>query len=326
MVLLDIQDLRTHFFTLRGSVKAVDGVNFQVEKGRALGLAGESGCGKTTVALSILKILPSGGKILGGKILFKGDDLVKFKEDEMRKKVRWKGISIVLQGAMNAFNPVYKVGDQIAEAILVHETNVGKEEAKERTGKLLEMVGIEPSRADNYPHEFSGGMRQRALIAMSLACNPDILIADEPGTALDVIVQAQILRLMRELKNRLNLGMILITHDLSIIAETCEQCAIMYAGKIVEYGSAVTIFKEPLHPYTQGLMTAFPSIKMAKREMVSIRGFPPDLLNPPSGCRFHPRCSYVMDVCKKEEPKSMEVSGGHFVACHLVDKGKRVRK
>jgi len=326
MVLLDIRDLRTHFFTLRGSVKAVDGVNFQVEKGKALGLAGESGCGKTTVALSILKILPSGGKILGGKILFKGDDLVKFKEDEMRKKVRWKGISIVLQGAMNALNPVYKVGHQITEAILVHETNVDKEEAKERTGKLLEMVGIEPSRADNYPHEFSGGMRQRALIAMSLACNPDILIADEPGTALDVIVQAQILKLMRELKNRLNLGMILITHDLSIIAETCEQCAIMYAGKIVEYGDSVTIFKEPLHPYTQGLMTAFPSIKTAKKEMVSIGGFPPDLLNPPSGCRFHPRCSYVMDVCKKEEPKSMEVPGGHFVACHLVNKGKRVRK
>jgi len=320
MALLDVQDLKTYYSTLRGSVKAVEGVNFQVEKGKALGLAGESGCGKTTVALSILRILPLGGKILGGKILFKGEDLVRLKEDEMRKKVRWKGISIVFQGAMNALNPVYKVGDQIAEAILIHETNVSKKEAKDRTGKLLEMVGIGQSRADNYPHEFSGGMRQRALIAMSLACNPDLVIADEPGTALDVIVQAQVLKLLKELKDRLNLGMILITHDLSIIAETCEKCAVMYAGKIVESGDIVTIFKEPLHPYTQALMAAFPSIKTAKKEMTSIRGSPPDLLNPPSGCRFHPRCSYAMSICKKEEPRFIEVSGGHYVGCHLIKK------
>jgi peptide/nickel transport system ATP-binding protein len=320
MALLDVQDLKTYYSTLRGSVKAVEGVNFQVEKGKALGLAGESGCGKTTVALSILRILPLGGKILGGKILFNGEDLVELEEDEMRKKVRWKGISIIFQGAMNALNPVYKVGDQIAEAILVHETNVSKREARDRTGKLLEMVGIEKSRADNYPHEFSGGMRQRALVAMSLACNPDLLIADEPGTALDVIVQAQVLKLMKELKDRLNLGMILITHDLSIIAETCEKCAIMYAGKIVESGDVVTIFKKPLHPYTQGLMDAFPSIKTAKKDMTSIKGFPPDLLNPPSGCRFHPRCSYAMSICKEEEPRFIEVSAGHYVACHLVKK------
>ena len=319
MVLLDVQGLKTYYFTLRGSVKAVDEVNFQVERGKALGLAGESGCGKTTVALSILKILPPGGKILGGKILFKGEDLVKLKEDEMRKKVRWKGISIVFQGAMNALNPVYKIGDQITEAILVHETNVGKEEARNRTAKLLEMVGLEPSRADNYPHEFSGGMRQRALIAMSLACNPELLIADEPGTALDVIVQGQVLRLMKELKDRLNLGMMLITHDLSIIAETCENCAIMYAGKIVEYGDIVTIFKEPLHPYTKGLIEAFPSIKTAKRKMTSIPGFPPDLLDPPPGCRFHPRCPYAKSICRKEEPRFMEVAGKHHVMCHLVE-------
>jgi len=318
--LLDVQNLKTYFFTLRGSVKAVDDISFQVEKGEALGLAGESGCGKTTAALSILKILPKGGSILGGQILFKDKDIVKLDENEMRKKIRWKGISIVFQGAMNALNPVYKVGDQIVEAILAHEPNAKKNEAEERTAKLLELVGIGSSRANNYPHEFSGGMRQRALIAMSVACNPDLLIADEPGTALDVIVQAQVLKMMKELKSRLNLAMILITHDLSIIAETCEKCAIMYAGKIVENGDIVSIFKDPLHPYTQGLIQAFPSIKTAKTEMTSIPGFPPDLLYPPSGCRFHPRCPYVMDVCKKEEPNPIEVATGHYVECHLVGK------
>jgi len=316
MALLDVQDLKTHYFTLRGSVKAVDGVSFQVGKGEALGLAGESGCGKTTIALSLLRILPSGGKIVGGKILFREENLVKLKEKQMRK-MRWKRISIVFQGAMNALNPLFKVGDQIVEAIRTHE-KVKKKEAWKRAEKLLETVGIEPSRATNYPHEFSGGMRQRGLIAMALACNPELIIADEPGTALDVIVQAQVLKLMSELKDKMNLAMIMITHDLSIISETCEKAAIMYAGKIVEQGEIATIFKEPLHPYTQGLIGAFPNIKAAKRRMTSIPGFPPDLLEPPTGCRFHPRCSHVMDICKKEEPKSIIVSGNHYVACHLI--------
>jgi len=317
MPLLDVQDLKTHYFTLRGSVKAVDGVSFQVDKGEALGLAGESGCGKTTVALSLLKILPSGGKIVDGKILFREEDLVKLKENQMRK-MRWKKISIVFQGAMNALNPLFKVGDQIVEAIRTHEPRVKKKEAWKRAEKLLETVGIEPSRATNYPHEFSGGMRQRGLIAMALACNPELIIADEPGTALDVIVQAQVLKLMSELKSRLNLAMIMITHDLSIISETCEKAAIMYAGKIVEQGDIVTIFKEPIHPYTQGLIGAFPNIKAAKRRMTSISGSPPDLLEPPTGCRFHLRCSHVMDICKKEEPKPIRISENHYVACHLV--------
>lgn len=319
MAVLDVQDLKTYYSIIRGSVKAVDGVSFAVEKGQAMGLAGESGCGKTTVALSVMRILPVGGKIVGGKILFKDEDIVKLKDSEMRKKVRWKGMSIVFQGAMNALNPVYKVGDQIVEAILTHESDVSKKDAKERVAKLLETVGLEPSRADNYPHEFSGGMRQRALIAMSVACNPDLLIADEPGTALDVIVQAQVLKLMKDLKKKLNLTMILITHDLSIITETCEKLAVMYAGKIVERGDIVAIYKEPLHPYTQGLLRSFPSIKAAKRRMTSISGVPPDLLDPPSGCRFYPRCRYAKDICKREGPELIPVTKDHYVACHLIN-------
>jgi peptide/nickel transport system ATP-binding protein len=316
MALLEVQNLTTHYRILRGWVRAVDNVSFNVGQGEALGIAGESGSGKSTIALSLLRILPPGGLIRRGKIVFDGQDLVSLPENEMRK-VRWKGISIVFQGAMNAMNPVYKVGDQIGEAIKIHEKGVSNSEVKDRVSKLLETVGIEPSRADNYPHEFSGGMRQRALIAMALAANPTLLIGDEPGTALDVIVQAQTLRLLRDLKDRLGLSMIMISHDLSIIAETCDKVAIMYAGKIVEYGDAVSVFKNPLHPYTQGLIKAFPSIKGEKVRLSSIPGQPPDLLHPPPACRFNPRCPYVMDVCKRDEPLSQEQEKGHLVACHL---------
>lgn len=318
MTLLDIRNLKTYYYIARGSVKAIDNVSFQVDKGEALGLAGESGCGKTTAALSIMRILPSGGKIVGGEILFNGSDIVGLEEDDMRRNVRWKGISIVFQGAMNALNPVYKISEQIMEAITTHEEKLGKKESRKRVEALLEMVGIDPKRADNYPHEFSGGMRQRALIAMSLACNPQLLIADEPGTALDVIVQAQVLKLLKDLKSRLGLAMILITHDLSIVADICEKCAIMYAGKMAEYGDVLSIYKEPLHPYTQGLISAFPSIKGPKIDMISIPGLPPDLLNPPEGCRFHPRCAYAMDVCRKKEPPVVQTSKDHHVACFLV--------
>jgi peptide/nickel transport system ATP-binding protein len=317
MPVLEVQNLTTHYRTLRGWVRAVENISFSVDQGEALGLAGESGCGKSTVALSLLKILPSGGKIRHGKIVFNGQDLVPLSESEMRK-IRWKGMSIVFQGAMNALNPVYKVGDQIAEAITVHEEGVARSDVKERVAKLLETVGIEPSRADNYPHEFSGGMRQRALIAMALAANPLMLIGDEPGTALDVIVQAQTLKLLRDLKDRLGLSMILISHDLSIIAETCEKVAIMYAGKLVEYGDVNSIFKNPLHPYTQGLIKAFPSIKGERVRLTSIPGQPPNLLQPPPACRFNPRCPYVMDVCKREEPLLIEHGEkNHLAACHL---------
>jgi peptide/nickel transport system ATP-binding protein len=318
MPILDVQNLSTYYLTDRGPVRAAEGVSFDLDKGEAMGLAGESGCGKTTVALSLLKILPSNGQVVGGKILAKNIDIVKLSEAEMRKRVRWKVISMIFQGAMNAMNPLYKVGDQIVEAIKLHEPEVTRREAKERAAKLLEMVGIDASRVENYPHEFSGGMKQRALIAMSLCSNPEIVIADEPGTALDVIVQAQVLRLMIELKEKLNLSMIMISHDLSMIAEVCQKLAIMYAGHLVEYGDIVKLFKNPLHPYTVDLIESFPSIRAEKQEMVSIPGFPPNLLNPPSACRFHTRCKYAMDVCRKETPKLVEVSPNHFAACHLV--------
>ncbi len=317
MPILQLDSVTTQYRTLRGWVKAAEEVSFEIEKGQALGLVGESGCGKTTVAMSILKILPPGGRIRKGKIIFDGKDLVPLSVTEMRK-IRWKGISIVFQGAMNALNPVFKVGDQIVEAIRIHEPNVSKSDAKRRTEALLEMVGVESTRVNNYPHEFSGGMRQRALIAMALAANPKVLLADEPGTALDVIVQAQVLQLMRALKEKLGLAMLMISHDLSIVAEVCEKVAIMYAGRIVEYGDIEAIFKEPLHPYTQGLMGAFPSIKGERKKLVSIPGQPPDLLNPPTGCRFNPRCPYAMDICKEQDPVLKKIgSGEHYVACYL---------
>jgi peptide/nickel transport system ATP-binding protein len=317
MPILKVEGLTTYYETLRGPVKAAEEVNFELEKGKAIGLAGESGCGKTTIALSILKILPSNGQIVRGKVLFKGEDIVKLDENEFRERIRWKGISIVFQGAMNALNPVYSIEDQIVEAIRIHEKKVTRKEAVERAQKLFELVGLEPTRLKNYSHEFSGGMRQRALIAMSLACNPEIVITDEPGTALDVIIAAQVFKLLRELKDRLNLAMIMITHDLSIIAELCEICLIMYAGRGVELADTVSIFKEPLHPYTQGLIDAFPSIKSERRKLASIPGSPPNLLNPPKGCRFNPRCKYAMDICKTETPEFKQVSQGHYVACHL---------
>jgi peptide/nickel transport system ATP-binding protein len=314
--LLTVENLKMYYETMRGYVKAVDDVSFTVNRKESLGLAGESGCGKTSAALAILRLLPWNGKIIEGNITLADENITKMNDKELRNKIRWKKISMVFQGAMNALHPTYTIGHQIAEPILKHE-DVSKQEALERAGKLLELVGIEPAKTNRYPHELSGGMKQRAIIAMALACNPDLIIADEPTTALDVIVQAQVLKVMEDLKHKLELSWILISHDLSIIAETCSKVAIMYAGKIVEYGDVVHIFKEPLHPYTEKLITAFPSVLGPKRELSSIHGFPPDLLEPPAGCRFNPRCPHVMDICRTEEPALTEVSKKHFVACHL---------
>ena len=316
MTLLELKGLKTHFLTRKGEVKAVDGVSFNVAQGEVFGLAGESGCGKTTTALSIMKLVPPPGRIVNGKIIFDGKDLVQTSEDEMRD-IRWKKISIVFQGAMNALNPVLTVGKQIAEAILAHE-DVTKDEAWKRAEYLLSLVGIGGERAKDYPHQFSGGMRQRVMIAMALACNPKLIIADEPVTALDVIVQRQVLTTIKDLQKKLNLSMILITHDLSVIAQTCDRVAIMYAGKIVEQADVTSIFQRPIHPYTKALIRSFPSIRGSKRSLTSIPGAPPNLLNPPTGCRFHPRCPCSTPICRKEEPMLIEAENGHLVACHLA--------
>jgi peptide/nickel transport system ATP-binding protein len=320
MPLLEVEGLITHYITTQGPVDAVSDINFIVEKGQTLGLAGESGCGKTTAALSIMGLLPNNGRIIGGRIILDGEDLLKKSEEEM-KKIRWSKVSIVFQGAMNALNPVLNVGEQITEVIIEKE-GVSKLEAFDRVRELFELVEIDPSRMGDYPHEFSGGMRQRVMIAMALANYPKIVIADEPITALDVIVQNQILELMKDLQRKLDLSQILITHDLSVIAETCDKVGIMYAGRLVEFADAGPIFKTPLHPYTSALIGAYPSIIGEKRKLNFISGSPPNLINPPGGCRFHPRCIYAKEICSRENPDYREEEPGHFVACHFVNELK----
>jgi peptide/nickel transport system ATP-binding protein len=314
--LLSVNGLRIQFDTRQGVVQAVRGVNFHVHDGEILGLAGESGCGKTTAALSIMRLLPRTAHIVDGQILFKGNDMVTMGENELRA-LRWKDVSIIFQGSMNALNPVKNVSEQITEAILQHE-KVTYAEALERTKSLLQKVGINLSKLRSYPHELSGGMRQRVMIAMSLACNPSLVIADEPVTALDVMVQAQILKLIKNLQEELKLSMILITHDLSVMVDVCNRLTIMYAGKMVEYGSVETIFSDPVHPYTQLLIKAFPSIEGPIGQLRSIPGTPPALINPPSGCPFHPRCPLAREECSRSEPQLVEVSAGHFAACNRI--------
>jgi len=315
MALLDVKGLQVHYETRDGLVRAVDGVDFALREGESLGLAGESGCGKTTAALAIMGLLPKNGKIASGSIQYAGYDLAKFSDSQLRG-FRWKHISIIFQGAMNALNPVRRVGDQIAEPIILHD-KVEKDAAMLRVWDLLELVGIPRERAREYPHEFSGGMRQRVMIAMALACNPKIVIADEPVTALDVMIQAQILELLERLKRELKLSMILISHDLSVMAETCDTMAIMYAGKTVETGSVRDIFKQPNHPYTKDLIAAFPDIEGPPTLPAYIPGLLPSLIEPPPGCRFHTRCKYAWQRCIDEEPPLLPVADGHASACHL---------
>jgi oligopeptide/dipeptide ABC transporter ATP-binding protein len=316
--LLVVENLRTHFRLGDATVKAVDGVSFRLEQGEALGIAGESGCGKTTTALSLIRILPGNASIVDGSIKLMGIDLVPKTENAMRR-YRWREISIVFQGAMNALNPVRRVRDQIAEPIELR-LGVSPSAARKRAGDLLELVGIPRQRGRAYPHELSGGMRQRAMIAMALACDPAIVIGDEPTTALDVMVQAQILELLESLRHKLGLSLILITHDLSVIAETCDRVMVMYAGMVAEEGPVGQVFRRPRHPYTQKLLSAFPNIASDRRTLDVIPGAPPDLRDPPPGCRFAPRCPLVMDVCREVVPPETTFDGVR-VACHLYPAG-----
>ena len=312
--LLKVEDFTMHYTTRKGEVSAVDNVSFTLHEREALGLVGESGCGKTSIAISLLKLLPENAKILGGHIYLNGTDLVPLSEDEVRKYC-WKRIAMVFQAAMNSLNPVYKVGDQIIEALETHVEILSTAAARERVAELFQRVGLDPVMMDRYPHEFSGGMRQRAVIAMALSCHPDVIIADEPTTALDVIVQDNILREMRRLQENLGTAMIYISHDIAVIAEVCSRIGVMYAGRLVELADATDIFERPLHPYTFALMSAFPSIKGPKRALTALPGEPPDLLHPPTGCRFHPRCPRAKDVCRQEVPRFEDFGGGHLAAC-----------
>jgi peptide/nickel transport system ATP-binding protein len=312
--LLSVQHLTMNYHTRKGDVSAVDDVSFNLAKGQSLGLVGESGCGKTSIAFSLLRLLPENGRLIRGKVLFNGDDILTMDEFEIRK-IRWRGISMVFQSAMNALDPVYRVGDQIVEAVQTHFSGLDKSEAYQQARELFPLVGLDPDLINRYPHEFSGGMRQRAVIAMALSCEPRIIIADEPTTALDVIVQDRILKQLRDLQKKLDMGMIYISHDIAVIAEVSDQIGVMYAGRMAELASALNVFEKPMHPYTAALMRAFPSIEGEKQDLKGLPGEPPNLLDPPSGCRFHPRCPNARNKCGKQQPPFVELGSNHYVAC-----------
>lgn len=316
--LLEIRDLRTFLYTEKGILKAVNGVNVFLRRGEITGLAGESGCGKSMTSYSILRLVPNPpAKIIGGEIIFEGKNLLELSESDMRK-IRGNQIAMIFQDPLTSLNPVFTVGNQLVEAIKLHQS-IGGKEALKRAIEMLNLVNIsEPEmRIRQYPHQFSGGMRQRIMIAMALACDPSLLIADEPTSALDVTIQAQILGLITDLVSKLNNSVLLITHDLGVIAEVCDFVYIMYAGKIVEYASANEIFFAPKHPYTQKLLESMPTLNEQKDELAIIKGSVPSLINPPSGCSFHPRCPKIRRICCEEEPAFIEINSGHFVACFL---------
>ena len=319
--LLEIKDEKLSFFTPAGEVKALNGVSFSMNEGEVLGIVGESGSGKSVTAYSIMGLTAYPGKLIGGTIYFNGHQIEKMSEKEMRK-IRGNEVSIIFQDPMTSLNPVYTIGNQITEVIRLH-TGKSKKEAYDRAKELLELVGInEPTkRLKQYPHEVSGGMRQRVMIAIALACEPKLLIADEPTTALDVTIQAQILELMQELRQKLGMSIIMITHDLGVVASMCERIAVMYAGHIVEYGTADEIFYEPKHEYTKGLINSIPKLSAQEIErLVPIEGQPVDLLNPPAGCPFAPRCANCMKICLREMPPKTELSDTHYSHCWLLQK------
>ena len=331
--LLSVRHLTTEFLLSDKTVaRALEDVTFDVMPGQTVGLVGESGCGKTTTLMSVMRLLPANGRIVAGNVFFTGNDLLALSEREMRAH-RWKDMAIIFQGAMNALNPVLRIGDQIREAILLHDL-MERDVADQRVNELLELVGIPRGRRDQYPHQYSGGMRQRAMIAMALACSPNLLFADEPTTALDVMTQAQVLELLKEIQKKLGLAIVLVTHDLGVVAEMCDTVVVMYGGKVAEYGSAELVYNQPQHPYTQRLLESFPDLNSTAdlstgQDLATIPGSPPRLNALPPGCRFSPRCHKSMEVCSQVTPSIMDVSTDagvlHQASCHLL-KGMEINK
>ena len=310
---LEVVDLSLRYQTRQGEVQAVEGVSFELAQGQSLGLVGESGCGKTSVATSLMRLLPENARLVGGQVKLGGTDLLQLDDEEMRT-FRWRRIAMVFQAAMNSLDPVHRVGQQIIEAIEAHGMETTVADARERVGRLFRMVGLDPQLMDRYPHEFSGGMRQRAVIAMALSCDPDLIIADEPTTALDVIVQDRILRELKLVQQELRMGMIYISHDIGVVAEVTDRIGVMYAGRLVELGDTAEVFKSPMHPYTAALMSSFPSVHGERLPLVGLAGEPPNLIDPPAGCPFHPRCQYADEVCRAEFPTRAS-RGDHWAAC-----------
>jgi oligopeptide/dipeptide ABC transporter ATP-binding protein len=320
---LAIRDLRVGFESDDGDLIAVDRISFDVRPGESLGLVGESGCGKTTAMMGALRLLPPGGHIVGGSVWHEGHDLARLEAEELRH-LRWNSLAVVFQGAMNALNPVQRVGDQIAEAIQLHEAGTDIADARGQARRLLELVGMSPDWAHQYPHQFSGGMRQRAMIALALACHPALVVADEPTTALDVMIQAQVMDLLVRLREEMGMALVLITHDLGVVAETCDRVVVMYGGVVAEQGTVAQVFSDPLHPYTRLLLQAFPDIDNPERALVSIPGAPPGLDDLPTGCRFAPRCPQAFDRCENERPPDYPIGDGRWVSCFLIEEMHRV--
>lgn len=319
---MTVDGLTVEYWTRKGKLRAVENLSFSLEKAETLGLVGESGSGKSTLGLSLIGLVPFPGRITQGKIILNGKEVLKLKKDDLRN-LRGKEVCYIFQDPMTSLNPVKKIGDHFVELILTHEPKVTKQEALERAKKLLSDVGIQPERVSDYPHQLSGGMRQRVMIALAIALKPTVVVADEPTTALDVIVQAKILDLLNALRDAYGMALILITHDLSIVMQRSDKIIVMYAGQMVEYASSVEVYSNPKHPYTQGLLKSIPNIELSDQKLETIPGSPPDLLNMPKGCRFWPRCKYAFEKCRIEAPTLFETGKGHFARCFLYEKRRK---